>query len=58
MFQKKLEEILKEKNIFQRKAMIEKSQRLKLEEELVMIKNRMDNQMRNMRSKIEDEFRA
>ena len=40
---------MKDKQIFQRRAMQEKSMRMKLEEELLQIKNRMDNQMRNMR---------
>lgn len=38
--------------------MQEKSMRMKLEEELLQIKNRIDHQMRNMRQKIEDEFKS
>jgi hypothetical protein len=52
-----LEEEMKKRQALERRVMVERSLRIKIEEELAMMRNKVEGDYRGLRSKIEEEFR-
>ncbi len=48
---------MKKRQALERRVMAERSLRIKMEEELAMMRNKVEGDYRGLRSKIEEEFR-
>ena len=57
-YSKNLESIMRQKIAMEKKANNEKIQRMRIEEELSMLRNKSDVDMKAMRNKIEEELRT